>query len=411
MKLNIVDPVGNFGGGSRFLRCLAPALKRRRPTLQIRILAPRSLFVREEWEDCTGQQPYELVELRSTRLSNEGFFGRQSTAPAIRYSQGLLADKLRMLPGILSGDAQREIQKKCADADAILYPWPYLFALPDISAPAAAVFHDFNFRYAFGGFSPFFPWQKERIHREMPNWIAGTFPVVTSDFMAEELARFYPDCGKKPDVIRIPPMLPPCKHPKLSKEDLFSRFEISEPYILYPCNLHTHKNIGALIAATAQLDQEDRPVSLVLTGPYTEQIRGEANKAGAVCPGGKGNVHGLGYVSTAEMEALISFAAVVLSCSLYEAGNGPGIEAWAKARPVAMSNIPSFLEHIRVWGVHAEIFDPHSIDEMTRAIDVVLTDPEKALALARQSRERIQELNWDVVADQYLVLFDRMTQE
>ncbi len=413
MKLCIIDPVGNLGGGSRFLRCLVPALLERRPELNLRLLAPRALFAREDWKALSGPHGVELVELVSTRWAQEGMLGFPSTAAGVRYAQGRFQGWLGKMPGRISGNFQNEIRRKSAGSDAVFFPWPFLFSLPALECPAAAVFHDFNYKYFFGGFSALFPWQREIVERETPRWLAGTHPVVTSDFMAAELGRFYPACREKATMIRMPPMIPPLAPATDGQpaEEIVRRLGIPSPFVLYPCNLHAHKNIGPLIAAMALLAEKGPSACLVLTGPYTEQVRGEACRIGAVRDAGPANVIGLGYVSHRDMEALMAAAAAVVSSSLYEAGNGPGLEGWAKGRPVAMSDIPSFVEHMKVWGVHAELFDPRSPESIAAALSRILLDPGKALALVKESQERISANTWARAADQYLSLFDRMTKE
>jgi len=413
MKLCIIDPIGNLGGGSRFLRCLVPALKERRPELILRLLAPRALFAREDWKAFAGTHGLEVVELVSTRWTQEGVPGLPSTAAGIRYAQGRFPKWLGRLPGRMSGNFQNEVRRKSAGADLAFFPWPFLFSLPALDCPAAAVVHDFNYKYSFGGFSALFPWQRELVEREMPRWLAGTHPVVTSDFMAAELRRFYPDWQEKATMIRMPPMIPPLAPVKDDRpsEEIIRRLGIQSPFVLYPCNLHAHKNIGPLLAAIALLAEKGTAPSLVLTGPYTDQIRGPACRIGVVRDAGPANVIGLGYVSHRDMEALTELAAVVVSSSLYEAGNGPGLEGWAKGRPVAMSDIPSFVEHMKVWGVHAELFNPRSPESIAAALDRILRDPDKALALAKESQKRISANTWARAADQYLLLFDRMTKE
>ena len=408
MKLCIIDPVGNPGGGSRFLRCLVPALKERRPSLSVRLLAPRAVFAREAWREVQG---VELVELKSTRWAQEGLPCFPASASAVRYLQGRFQGWLGHCPGRVSGNFRGEVRKKSAGADLTLFPWPYLSPLPPVKGPVAAVFHDFNFKYFFGGYPALLPWQQELVEREMPRWLAAVRPVVTSEFMAGELARFYPEYRDKAVIIRMPPMSPPAAPGKPPAEDVLARYGLTSPYVLYPCNLHAHKNIGPLIVAMARLAERGLPCSLVLTGPYTDRIRGRAERWGLVRGTASPNVVGLGYVPHDEMAALVESAVVIVSSSLYEAGNGPGLEGWARGRPVAMSDIPSFTEHMRVWGVHAELFDPRFPESIADALGRILEHPEQARARALESREKMSANTWSRAADGYLELFDRMTRE
>lgn len=117
-------------------------------------------------------------------------------------------------------------------------------------------------------------------------------------------------------------------------------------------------------------------------------------------------MYGLGYVSNEQIDALIQCARVVVSTSLYEAGNGPGLDAWGKGVPVAMSDIPSFTEHLEIQGVKAQVFDPRSPLDIANKIDEILLNPAQAQRDAKTSFEAISRWNWDVAAKKYLAVFD-----
>jgi glycosyltransferase involved in cell wall biosynthesis len=408
MKLCIADPLGNLGGGGRFLRCLVPALLARRPELRVTLLAPRAVFAREDWSALADHPGLELRELRATRFAQEGLPGFSASAPAVRYAQGRFARALRPFPARLRGDAAAEIQRAARRADLAFFPWPYLLAPPALHCPSVAVFHDFNYRYNFGGFPSLLPWQVERVRRELPLWAERAHPVVTSRFMAGEFARFLPGAPRAPELIRVPPMLPPVADPGESAAAVLARLGLTPPFVLYPCNLHTHKNLGPLLAALARLRAEGRSLSLVLTGPYTEGLRGRACAEGVALDESPADVHGLGYLPAATLERLLESAAVVVSSSLYEAGSGPGLEGWAKGRPVALSDIPSFTEQVAELGVHAAFFDPRSPESIARALAGILDDPAGWRERAEASRARLRECTWEQAAESYLRLFDRL---
>jgi glycosyltransferase involved in cell wall biosynthesis len=107
------------------------------------------------------------------------------------------------------------------------------------------------------------------------------------------------------------------------------------------------------------------------------------------------------------MDALIRCASAVVSSSLYEAGNGPGLDAWARGIPVAMSGIPPFVEHVEVQGVRAKIFDPRDPLDIAEKIGEILSDPERAREDAQESLRRIREVTWERTAEQYLSVFER----
>ncbi len=189
-------------------------------------------------------------------------------------------------------------------------------------------------------------------------------------------------------------------------EAIIKRFQLPKPYILYPTNISPHKNINSLLSAFFLLRQRGINASLALVGYGTENLNGKSWEYGLVKEDPHPDVFGLGYVSNEEIDALIQCASAVVSTSLYEAGNGPGLDAWGKGVPVAMSNIPSFLEHLSVQKVRAKIFDPTSPPEIAAALEEILKNPQQAAADAQASQEAIRPWSWEKTAKQYLQVFD-----
>jgi glycosyltransferase involved in cell wall biosynthesis len=181
---------------------------------------------------------------------------------------------------------------------------------------------------------------------------------------------------------------------------------VISPYILYPANMHSHKNVGQIVAALRVLHKQGYDLRLILTGPGTERIRGHACEIGVELGCVGIDVLGLGYVSNLQMDSLIQCAAVVVSSSLYEAGNGPGLDAWRRGVPVAMSNIPAFVEHLQVQGVKAEVFDPHDYMDIALKISSILKDPERAGRDAGLSKGALENMSWEQTASRYLEIFD-----
>jgi glycosyltransferase involved in cell wall biosynthesis len=105
------------------------------------------------------------------------------------------------------------------------------------------------------------------------------------------------------------------------------------------------------------------------------------------------------------MDGLIQCAAVVVNASLYEAGNGPGVDAYGRGAPIAMSNIPSFTEHLDILGIRAQIFDPRSPEDIANKILAILENPEGGGSNPGQSQGVLGGITWDKVAKAYLSVF------
>jgi glycosyltransferase involved in cell wall biosynthesis len=171
-----------------------------------------------------------------------------------------------------------------------------------------------------------------------------------------------------------------------------------------------HKNIGPVIGAMQRLAVQRPDLKLVLTGARTDGASGRATALGIERTADGANVVGLGYVSDAAMADLITEASVVVNPSLYEAGNGSGLDAWGFGTPVAMSDIPPFTEHLTALGVQAELFDPRDPDAIASSIARIIDNRRQAQQAATASEAAMQHHTWDDVADGYLAVLDGAVQ-
>jgi glycosyltransferase involved in cell wall biosynthesis len=309
------------------------------------------------------------------------------------------------LPLALSGDVSRELSRRLEGFDLAFFPWPYMLPRPDLKCPVVGLFHDFNFKYYFGGPFVFSPAQRAQIEREMPVWLDTAVPVVSTHFMASELRAFYPRAASRVRVIHLAALGGVDRIDDATAGKTVAELGVAGPYVLYPTHMASHKNAGPLIAAIALLRDQGHAVRLVFTGAGTEAIRGRASAIGVRLCLDDADVIGLGYVSNTQIDSLVQCAAAVVSPSLYEAGNGPGLDGWGKGTPVAMARIPAFLEHLEVQGVRAQVFDPRDPHEIACAIAAILDNPEQARADAAHSRRALQSFSWDETADAYLDVF------
>ena len=411
MKLAVIDHIGNPGGGSRVVRALLPAFISLRPDIEITYFGNRTSIIRESIEDEFKNIGIIVKHLDSVRLTNQGLFGIPKTSFIIKTIQQKYIEQYDFLPPTLSGAVHKELENIVKGFDLAFFPWPYLLRCPLLKCPMVGIFHDFNFKYYFTGPHTFNKWQLEILNKEIPVWIQRSTPVVSTYFMAEELEKFYPKINGKIKVVHLAPMSTLTKITKEEAKKIVSDFRISMDFILYPTNLCSHKNIGPLLAALPILKSMGHNILLVLTGPDTETINGHACDVGIVLEKINKDVFGLGYVSNEQMDSLIQNASVVVSTSLYEAGNGPGIDAWVRGVPVAMSNIPAFLEHIKVQDVRAEVFDPRSPVDIANKIHNILSNPKKAKADAIHSQMALGKMTWRQTAEKYLDIFDESIRE
>lgn len=406
-RLAIVDQMGNAGGGSRFIRCLLPALKRVHPSMEITFFCNKASIKRDQLQGELAEDGMIIKYLNTEfiQIAQLIYFILSKSKSVVKHSSFLL-------PSLVMKLLRYEMELRITNFDVAFFPWPFLLFCPNLNCPMVATFHDFNFRYYFSGNFTFNPFQQYLLDQETPHWLKRTFPVVSTYFMENELKKFYPETLHQPDVIHLASFstnnsIPDADAIRIVSED----FKIDGDYILYPTNTCSHKNIGPLIQAIHILRKMNRNIKLILTGPATEKINGCSSEIGIELGQNNYDVMGLGYVSNLQMDALIQRAKVVVSTSLYEAGNGPGIDAWARAIPVAMSDIPPFIEHIKVQDVKAQIFDPRNPKDIADKIDAILSNPEKATEDALYSQRVLKNFTWEKVAEKYLAVFNKARME
>lgn len=399
MKLAVIDHFLNPGAGARINRALLPALKRVRSDLDITFFTTAQGMKRENLAGVMADHAIKVEMLRSTALKNRDFFKIKGSRFVISLLQSKLGRWHSLLPLYLSGQVHRELEAKVKGFDVAFFVWPYHLECPQLDCPMVGLFHDFNYKYYFSS-NMSTPWMTKSLNAQVPDLLAHFTPIVTSQFVADELRKFYPEYADKAKII---PLIPLCE----TTDAAVDTFKIKKRYLLYPTNTASHKNIGPLLAALPLIKKRGHDVCLVLVGFGTENINGTACAQGVELGGVDQDVFGLGYVSHNEVDALIRNAAMVVNCSLYEGNNGPALDAWAQGVPVAMSRIPPFTELLRTFKTEAALFDPRSPSDIAEKITTLLDNPEKTKAEALAARHAMQPFTWDRCAEQYLNVFSK----
>jgi len=170
--------------------------------------------------------------------------------------------------------------------------------------------------------------------------------------------------------------------------------------VLFVGTLEPRKNLSLLIRALSMIKTK---IPLVMVGwrgwgrsEWLEEIR----------------AHGLaervflaGYVDEATLVSLYSGASVFVYPSLYEGFGLPILEAMACGCPVICSNVSSLPE---VAGDAALLIDPQSPEELSHALDKVLTDSELRKQMVVRGLKRVRRFTWQETAARTLDVFARV---
>jgi len=383
-----------------------PVLRKLRPEWEIVYFGAPESIRREGLKEKWNPLGIEVHIMTSLKLSNIKAFNLADTGKFIGYLQQRYSNILSFLPLYFSGSVHREIEKKTRRFDLVFFPWLYRFQCPDLACPMVGIMHDFNYKYHFCA-KGFHPWTREYLEKTIPIWLDHITPIVSTHFMKREMAKFHPRVAHKTEVVHLAPLSPPSHMKDETAAKIVRSFGITKRYILCPSSTAgPHKNLGSLLSAMSLLRKDGHDIILVLTGFETAHIQGRSCKEGVELGAQSPDVLGLGYVSNEQMDALIQCAAAVVNPSLYEAGNGPGLDAWIRGVPVAMSDIDAFQEHISMQGVCATIFDPRSPKDIAEKIGSILLNPMKAKEEALLSQKALEKFSWEETVFQYIKVFE-----
>lgn len=187
------------------------------------------------------------------------------------------------------------------------------------------------------------------------------------------------------------------------ERNFFRRHELKNRFILYLGTIEPRKNIAGLIYAYNRL--RDDNVNLVDLQLVLAGANGWRNKliyrAWEDSPYRR-DIKFLGYVSAREKELLYRRAEVFIYPSYYEGFGLPPLEAMAHGLPVITSNVSSLPE---VVGSAALVVNPYDINEIAKALELVVTNVEIKVRLIKAGQEQIVNFSWEKTAKKYLELF------
>ena len=163
-------------------------------------------------------------------------------------------------------------------------------------------------------------------------------------------------------------------------------YGLARPFILFAGTIEPRKNLGRLLEAFAALGDID--AELVIVGP-----EGWSTDLAALAGP---RVRRLGFVPSADRDALYAAAAVVAYPSLREGFGLPVLEAMVQGAAVVTSATTSTAE---VAGDAAVLVDPLDVDAIAAALQRLLGDAELVDRIGTAARERAAGFTWARTAE------------
>lgn len=231
-----------------------------------------------------------------------------------------------------------------------------------------------------------------RLRQGLDYSLARSELIMTSSvFSKREIVEL---CGIPQEKIKVVYPAPSISGGICDKGELFHRFGIAEPYLLYVGSIEPRKNLSRLLMTYQKLrDAKKTMAQLVLCGGKgwnNEQFYETLAKMPY-----RDDVIITGYVAAAEKNTLLSNARVFVFPSLYEGFGMPPLEAMYWGAPVVCSSAASLPEAA---GEAACYVDPLSVESIAEGIERVISDKAYTRQLVEAGKNRCRQFDWDASA-------------
>lgn len=227
--------------------------------------------------------------------------------------------------------------------------------------------------------------------------------LTVSEFSRRSIERHYPDARGKTVVVHnaVAPHFRPMNR-KQARERVRAQFGVEGPFVLNVGDLQPRKNQRGLIRAFEELVRQypQLPHDLVLVGQNKWEaplVRQAAERSPLAS-----RIHFTGWVEDRALRELYCACDLFVFPSFYEGFGIPILEAMACGAPVACSGTSAMPEVADGAGV---FFDPHSTEEIMRAMRDTLLDGELRRRMERLGQQRAAAFHWDRAAEQTLRVY------
>jgi glycosyltransferase involved in cell wall biosynthesis len=176
-------------------------------------------------------------------------------------------------------------------------------------------------------------------------------------------------------------------------EDIRTKYELPEHYILYAAALLPHKNHERLLQAFKEIHENMAGMTLVLTGAwetgYDKTMRMISSS------GLQNKVIMLGWLPFGDIPAIYRGAQLFVYPTLHEGFGLPILEAMASGVPVVCSEIEPLIE---VAGDAALFVDPYDHQDIARGISLALHERDVRAKLIQKGLHRVRNFTWEKTA-------------
>ena len=197
----------------------------------------------------------------------------------------------------------------------------------------------------------------------------------------------------------------------ISKEELFTKFNITSEYIIFPTQIRPHKNIEVLLKLLILLRKSNIKLKLLLTGNLQDF---PPNYDFAVQNNLLEDIIFTKSVSSLELHSLYSYAFVCIASSFEEGGMPwPIFEALDAKCPVIAADIAVTRERLSYHKLNYQtsgipVFDPSDAESLLTSILEVIKNRNAILEKQQNAKNQLFSWTWQNVADKYCSIFNKI---
>jgi glycosyltransferase involved in cell wall biosynthesis len=182
-----------------------------------------------------------------------------------------------------------------------------------------------------------------------------------------------------------------------------SKYNITKPYLLYIGNVQPRKNIQGLIKAYQKLRANTHHnYQLVIAGAKAWLVDEVMKEIGDDY---REDIIFTGRFEDAELTPLLWGTDLFVLPSFYEGFGLPILEAMACGVPVVVADTPSLVE---VGGEACLSFDPHSIDDMAKVLDNILSNSKLREKMIKLGLKRVEQFSWNRCAEDTIAVIKKV---
>lgn len=294
--------------------------------------------------------------------------------------------------------------------DALFFPSVYSYFPVRTAATVLVAIHDV-IAEDFPGLV--FPDRKGRLLWRAKLWLArrrADWVITVSEHAREGILRRFRFPAERIRVVGEAPDAAFRPLPAEAVEEWRRREGIGPRTLVYLGGVNPHKNLGILVDALAALRSTpaNADLELLVVGDVEGDrfTPGFADLSARITERGvAAAVRFLGYLPDEEAALALNAAAALVLPSLAEGYGLPAVEAAACGTPVVATRNSPLPELLAGGGI---FFDPTHGEELTAALDRLLSEPELAAELGAVGRRRVADLGWERSAAQLLAVLEEI---